>query len=121
MTTADTVDRRVSDADLAEIRAVLGQRIPQADVAPSRSSVCMYTNTHDTNFLIDSHPEHPECLIVSVCSGHGFKFSSVIGEIAADLVTTGTTDLPLDPFLWTPNRASPPTGLADDGTRIGAH
>ena len=36
------------------------------------------------HFWIDRHPAHPRVLIVSACSGHGFKFSSVIGEIVAD-------------------------------------
>ena len=103
-TTADSVDRAVGDADTATIRAVLRRRIPLADAVPSRSKVCIYTNTPDANFLIDTHPEHPECLIVSACSGHGFKFSSVIGEIAADLVTTGSTHFELGPFLWTASR-----------------
>jgi sarcosine oxidase len=28
---------------------------------------------------------------VSACSGHGFKFTSVMGEIAADMVQRGQT------------------------------
>ena len=38
------------------------------------------------NALIDRHPSCPEVVIASPCSGHGFKFSPVIGEIAANLL-----------------------------------
>jgi hypothetical protein len=41
--------------------------------------------------VIDTHPDYPNLVIVSPCSGHGFKFVSVIGEIAADLAIYGTT------------------------------
>jgi sarcosine oxidase len=35
--------------------------------------------------------DHPEVLLLSPCSGHGYKFCPVIGEIAADLVLDGCT------------------------------
>jgi sarcosine oxidase len=58
----------------------------------------MYTNTPDGHFVIDWHPEFPQVLVVSACSGHGFKFSSAIGEIIADLAIDRATDLDLTPF-----------------------
>jgi sarcosine oxidase len=36
-------------------------------------------------------PGFPRVVIASPCSGHGFKFSPVIGEIIADLATHGAT------------------------------
>ena len=48
---------------------------------------CMFTNTLDEHFILDHHPQHPQVVLVSPCSGHGYKFCSVIGEIAADLAT----------------------------------
>ena len=51
----------------------------------------MYTNTPDFNFVLDFHPAEPRVVIVSPCSGHGFKFSNIVGQIAADLVLEGTT------------------------------
>ena len=45
----------------------------------------MYTNLPDSRWLIDHHPEHPQVIIGSPCSGHGFKFSAVIGEMLADM------------------------------------
>ena len=48
---------------------------------------CIYTITKDHNFIIDRHPLHSNVLIFSCCSGHGFKYAPVYGEIAADLIT----------------------------------
>ena len=47
---------------------------------------------------IDLHPEHAKVAIAAGFSGHGFKFASVIGEILADLVETGRTELPIEMF-----------------------
>ena len=52
------------------------------------SATCLYTNTTDGHFLIAPHARHDEVLIVSACSGHGFKFASAIGEAVADLTMT---------------------------------
>lgn len=49
--------------------------------------VCTYTNTPDEDFIIDKHPNHDHVVIACGFSGHGFKFSSVVGEILCDLVT----------------------------------
>ena len=58
----------------------------------------MFTNTPDTHFLIDFHPEAPQTLIASPCSGHGFKFASAIGEILAELLADGRPRLDIDLF-----------------------
>jgi sarcosine oxidase len=41
--------------------------------------------------VIDRVPDAPAVIVASPCSGHGFKFAPVIGEILADLATTGAT------------------------------
>jgi sarcosine oxidase len=51
----------------------------------------MFTNTPDHHFVIDLHPDYPQVSIASPCSGHGFKFASVVGEIMADLAEKGFT------------------------------
>ena len=52
---------------------------------------CMFTNTPDNHFVIDLHPDYEQVAFASPCSGHGYKFASVIGEIMADLAETGIT------------------------------
>ena len=50
---------------------------------------CMFTNTPDEHFVLDHHPAYKQVVLASPCSGHGYKFCSVIGEILADLATAG--------------------------------
>jgi sarcosine oxidase len=87
----DTMDRACHPADEAALRAATSRYFPQANGALLSSAACIFTNTPDEHFIIDRAPGHPEVLLVSPCSGHGFKFASVIGEICADLVTRGAT------------------------------
>jgi sarcosine oxidase len=58
----------------------------------------MYTLTPDMDFVLGLSPQHPQVVIASPCSGHGYKFTSVVGEIVADLATTGATRQPIAPF-----------------------
>lgn len=44
-----------------------------------------YTLLPDEDFLVDRHPDHDAIIICSACSGHGFKFAPVIGEMVADI------------------------------------
>jgi sarcosine oxidase len=62
------------------------------------AATCLYTNTPDGHFLIDRHPAHPAVLIASPCSGHGFKFSSAVGEVLMELVRDGRTRLDVGLF-----------------------
>jgi sarcosine oxidase len=63
---------------------------------------CKYTLTPDHHFVIGAHPHHPNVVVASPCSGHGYKFASVIGEILADLATSGATRHPI--ALFAPTR-----------------
>ena len=91
----DTVDRTVSAGDEERVRAWLRRRMPLANGDRRDAKVCMYTNTPDANFIVDRLADHPIVVVASACSGHGFKFSSVIGEILADLVLDGETRHPI--------------------------
>ena len=59
---------------------------------------CMYTNTPDEHFIIDFYPSNHNIIIASPCSGHGFKFASVIGKIVSDMATDQSTQFDLKPF-----------------------
>jgi sarcosine oxidase len=47
--------------------------------------------TPDGDFILDRLPGFPQVIVASPCSGDGFKFAPVIGEIVAGLATTGAT------------------------------
>jgi sarcosine oxidase len=59
---------------------------------------CKYTLTPDHHFVIGPHPDHPQVVIASPCSGHGYKFASVVGEILADVALEGDTRHPIALF-----------------------
>jgi sarcosine oxidase len=82
----DIFDRTVVDeADEEALRAGIRAYLPDADGPTLSLRTCMFTNTTDEHFVIDRYPGVPQVIIASPCSGHGFKFASVIGEILADL------------------------------------
>ncbi|HEX7595854.1 MAG TPA: N-methyl-L-tryptophan oxidase [Gemmatimonadaceae bacterium] len=96
---AESVRRTVKDDEVKPLRAALRPVLPQlAEAAVRESSVCIFTNTPDHDFIIDFHPKHRQVLISSPCSGHGFKFASAIGELQADLIAGGKPRVDLSPF-----------------------
>jgi sarcosine oxidase len=94
----DHLDRVAPPADVAILRGVLEEKVPASAGVLLDAMVCMYTLTRDHHFLIDAHPTLPNVTIASPCSGHGFKFTPVIGEILADLALDGKTAHPIDLF-----------------------
>jgi len=88
----------VSAAEVEDVRSLVRRFVPGADGRLRKSAVCLYTNTPDEHFWIDWHPAHGQVLIVSPCSGHGFKFASAIGEIVAELLIEGASRFELSMF-----------------------
>jgi len=84
-------DREPNDEDERVLREFTARYFPGANGPVMSMSSCIFTNTPDEHFIIDRSREDDRVVLVSPCSGHGFKFCTVIGEIAADLVIDGTT------------------------------
>lgn len=96
---AEAVRRTVDARDLQAVRDAVGGMLPDIRTAAVReSATCLFTNTPDHDFIIAPHPAHPQVLVSSACSGHGYKFASAIGEVQADLLTAGTSRFDLAPF-----------------------
>ena len=98
LTTPETVRRSVTAEEIAATRTLLHRHVPALAGTHRRSVVCLYTNSSDGHFIIDRHPESEAVVVVSACSGFGFKFASAIGEIAADLLTGAVPPIDLEPF-----------------------
>jgi sarcosine oxidase len=96
----ETVDRDCHPDDEAVLREGIRRYFPDADGPTLAMKVCMFTNSPDEYFVIDRHPDVPTVAIGAGFSGHGFKFSSVVGEILADLALDGATTHDLDMFSW---------------------
>lgn len=98
VTDPDGVRRDVDVAEVEEMRETLERHLPAAAGPAREASVCLYTNTPDRHFLVDRHPEAPNVVIATACSGHGFKFASALGEILAALALEEDPGLDLGPF-----------------------
>jgi len=92
---AENVDRAIHDSDIAEVRGYLKQFIPLLNGPLTQAATCLYTMSPDQHFLVGLHPSHAQVSIAAGFSGHGFKFTSVMGEILADLSTHGQTSHPI--------------------------
>jgi len=57
----------------------------------THAETCLYTNTPDEDFIVDTVPDMPSVWLVSGCSGHGFKFTVLLGKLAAEAATRGVT------------------------------
>jgi len=92
------IRREVDQDEIREARGILERNLPTVNGDLLSATTCMYTNTPDGHFIIDRDPRHPNVILASPCSGHGFKFASVIGEVLADLACDGRTRHPIDMF-----------------------
>lgn len=95
----DSLDRQPSLADAQRLfRELVAPHI--AGLAPElvKASVCAYTVTPDSGFIIDRHPHLAHVTVVSACSGHGFKHSAAIGEALAQWHVDGHSEIDLGSF-----------------------
>jgi sarcosine oxidase len=97
----DTVSREVSRLEIEEMY----KRYVQPHLAGTsercvKAVSCLYTVTPDHRFVIDSHPEYPQVIVASPCSGHGFKHSAAIGEVLAQLIVDGRSEIDISAFSF---------------------
>jgi monomeric sarcosine oxidase len=84
-TTAAGRSGEVDPASRARMVDYVGRWLPGLDPRPRGEATCLYTTTPSEDFVLD---RVGSLVICSPCSGHGAKFAPLIGELAADLVTS---------------------------------
>ena len=83
---------RPADAwTVEEVAGTLAELMPGLGDRHVREAPCWYTLTPDENFVVGPHPAAPRVMLACGFSGHGFKFTPVLGEVLADLVADGST------------------------------
>jgi len=97
-TTPQTIRRRVDELDIDPLRLLAATYLHGVSGHLTRSLTCMYTNTPAGHFVLDFSPEDQHVVVISACSGHGFKFAPIIGDIAADLICDGGTKRDISRF-----------------------
>lgn len=100
--TPETIDRVVHPEEISAMRDRVTELLPALSGDCVHSATCMYSNTSDEHFVITRHPDYANVTVACGFSGHGFKFVPVVGEIVADLATTGSTAHPI--ALFDPQR-----------------
>ncbi len=96
--TADEIRAKVSDEEKSHMMRIMARFVPAAAGRVRQTHVCIYTRSPDAHFVLGLHPSASQIVLSSPCSGHGFKFASIFGEILADLAMTRATDKPIDFF-----------------------
>jgi sarcosine oxidase len=94
----DTIDREVHASDIDPLQEVALANLRGLRPEPVKTQVCMYCNTPDGHFVIGPMPGAPRVVLCGPMAGHGFKFSTVVGAIGADLALDGRTAFDIMPF-----------------------
>jgi sarcosine oxidase len=94
----EAADRTLYESDAMPVRDFVSKSLDGVVSHEQESMSCLFTNSPDQDFVIGKHPRYPNVVVISACSGHGFKFTSVLGEIISHLVCNESLDYDLSPF-----------------------
>ncbi|KAJ2938205.1 hypothetical protein O0L34_g18546 [Tuta absoluta] len=85
------------DSDSSEVQPFLREFLPGVGTC-LHGQACTYDISPDEDFIIDTLPGHDNTLVITGLSGHGFKFASVLGEIACQFALGEKPSFDLTPF-----------------------
>jgi monomeric sarcosine oxidase len=89
------VARSVDANEQRRLVDALHRHLPGVSSRVTDHTVCMYTMSPDEHFVVDRHPTHENVAFAAGLSGHGFKFTPVLGKALAELAIDGGTTLPI--------------------------
>lgn len=90
------IDRALQPGDETDVLDFFQRVFPGFEPRLKHFSICMYTKSPDDHFIIDTHPQFERVIFAAGFSGHGFKFTPLVGEVLADLALEGRTEHPID-------------------------
>jgi monomeric sarcosine oxidase len=91
-----TDPRELDEQDFKRVGSFLEKYLPGVSRRHSRHEVCFYTMSPDEHFIVDHDPEDAGIVFAAGLSGHGFKMTSVLGEVLAESVLDGGTQHDID-------------------------
>ncbi len=97
-TSLDTCNRTPDTGYIDFVHDFVRERMPNAAGNPIHAEVCLYTETPDEDFIIGLHPDYSNLVIAGGFSGHGFKFSGLVGKILSEIALTGQTSYDISQF-----------------------
>lgn len=86
--------QQVNPRDETLLNSIVQRYLPGIKSVPYRTAVCKYTCTANDDFIIDFAPDMPRTLVVSACSGHGFKYAPAYGKLVEHMLAG--KDIPFD-------------------------
>lgn len=90
------LDKAVDPADLARVRQFAEAYLPQLGAELTNHDPCLYTLSPDEHFILDRHPQYAGVVFAAGLSGHGFKFTGVLGKLLAEMLLDGRASLPCE-------------------------
>lgn len=90
-----TVNRDIDLQERGRVEQFLSDYLPGVSSTSAGHVTCFYTMSPDEHFIVDQHPEFDQVFFAAGMSGHGFKFTTVLGEVLADLALDGATKHPV--------------------------
>jgi glycine/D-amino acid oxidase-like deaminating enzyme len=83
----DTYNRFYKPEELKFVQDIMVNRFPKMKGRPLvHQEICQYTETPDSDFILDKHPDAANLWVMGGGSGHGFKMGPSMGELASDII-----------------------------------
>lgn len=95
---AGLLDKNVGVKELATLQEILRNEMPGLYNDPSRTSAYMEVYTDDYDPIVGEVPGHPNVVVLTGFSGHGFKMAPTMGKIAKELLMTGSSNFEIEDF-----------------------
>lgn len=89
------IDPAIDPHEAERVMGFLDQYVPGVTDGLAEHQTCLYTMSPDEHFIVDRHPTEPNIVFAAGLSGHGFKFTPVLGKALAEMVLLGGTELPV--------------------------
>lgn len=100
----DAVDRNPDPQVRDRLTQWVEELFPDRSWRHVRTETCLYTNTPDDGFVLDWHPAWPGLVMGAGFSGHGFKFTPLIGSLLVQMVLGEELSYAIDPLRLHPER-----------------
>jgi len=94
-TDVEAFERTIDEIDRDRIKEFAVDWVPAISQPTDRFEVCFYTMSPDDHFILGQHPDFEQVFLAAGLSGHGFKFTPVLGQALAELAMDGSTNLPI--------------------------
>jgi sarcosine oxidase len=91
-----TVSRELDLKEFDTVKRFVADYLPGVAQRAIDHATCLYTMSPDGQFIVDRLPGRANVCFAAGLSGHGFKFTSVLGEILAKLACGEGVGLPIE-------------------------